>query len=357
MKLTRTELLLIFLVIFGAAIRLYGLGDDGLHVDEKFTVDLISHDFWYVLTFALSKDCNPPIYYIAAWISTQLFGITAFAERLPAAIAGIALIPASYYLGKEYRNELVGILTASVVTILGSMWYYSQFGRAYSMICLFFTISLIFYLRILKGDSNPKTFLYFGLMSSVCVWTHLFALIPLAFMGAYLAWEYDLFDQVNWYFVGLSPTVLMAGTFWAIHTEREAIMKGWFGNTIQQLLNYMPLEYFGYAFALMFGLILVAVYLNRTDDLTVAMGYVWVFSFTSQLVISLITPVFIRYTLLLVPMLVMLAMEPVATFIKNHSDNPLQRNFTLGVFAAMFIAIQIYQAFTLYYLPNGSITL
>lgn len=355
MEQKQINLTLFALVIFGAIIRFWGLGDAGLHVDEKYTVDLIQHSFWYVLQFALSQDCNPPIYYLSAWISTHVLGITAFAERLPAALAGIALIPASYLLGKEYRGELTGIITAGVITILGSMWYYSRFGRAYSMICLFFTLALVMYLKILKGDGDAKTFLYFGLLSSLCVWTHLYALVPLAFMGAYLAWESDIFDETKWYLIGLAPTVLMAGTFWAIHSERESIMQGWYGNTVQELLNYMPLEYFGYAWLLVFALILIAVWLNREDMLTVSMGWIWVLSFVAQLIISLITPVFIRYTLLLVPMLCVIALDPVIKFIESHEDMPAQRNAMLIIFGGLFLAIQVYQQMGGFFLPTGEI--
>jgi uncharacterized membrane protein len=356
---SRNLLILFCLIVFGAAIRLYNLGAYTYHVDEQFTIDLISKPFWDVFAFGLSKDCNPPLFYLIDWVSVRLLGFTAFAQRLPAAIFGVLVIPAVYLLGKEYRNETTGLLAAGVVTILGSMWYYSQFGRSYSMVTFLFVLLMVVFIRICRGEEDDplpesyresgrvvstKTWLIYGALASLCVWTHLFALVPIGFMGMYLFYKYR-WESVTKPLVTYLPVLAMAGTFYAIRTERGNIMQGWMGNTVQQLLQFTLLEYFTYSVALFMALIMLSLWMNRDDEITCVMVAVWVFSFIAQIIISEITPVFARYTLLLVPILVTVSVEPVMRFIESDDSTPAQKDFAMFVLSGMFISITAFQYF------------
>lgn len=343
MERKQTNLLILsFLIVFGFLIRLYNLGAYPYHVDEKFTIELIAKPFWNVLVFGLSQDCNPPLFYLIDWVSVRLLGFTAFAQRFPAVVFGTLCIPAAYWLGKEFRNENVGLLTAAVVTTLGSMWYYSQFGRAYTMIVFLFTILLVYFIRIERGDTHTITWLMYGGIASLCVWTHLYALVPIGFMGLYQIYRHGL-QAITKPFVTYIPIIALAGTFYAIHTQRANIMQGWMGNTVQQLLQYAFLEYFAFSAVIFVGLILISMWLNLTDDIVTALMGVWIASFVTQLFVATITPVFVRYTLLMVPMLIMVAMEPVDRFLRHEGSTTAQKMFVFSVFAAMYLIITAFQ--------------
>lgn len=345
MKIPRNNFIILFcLVVFGAIIRFWGLGSYQYHVDEKFTIELVAKPLWDVIVFGLSQDCNPPLFYFIDWFSVHAFGFNAFAQRLPATIFGIACIPATYLLGKELRDDMVGLLSAGVATILGSMWYYSQFGRAYTLITLLFTILLIFYIRALRGDASRRTFVIIGLLSSLCVWTHLYALIPCGLIGLHLLYlNGNDYLKTAWSYL---PIAGLAGIFLAIITKRGNIMQGWMGNTPAQLIEFMPLEYFGYACGIFWPLIGISAWLNRKDTVVKSLLAVWMITFISQVIISLITPVFIRYSILMLPMLVVIAMEPVDRFIRNNESSTAQKAFILGLFSLMYIVITAYQFFS-----------
>lgn len=332
-------------MVFGLAIRLYNLGNLPQHVDEIFTMKLIHKPLLDVIAFGLSQDCNPPLFYIVDWFSVHLLGFTNFAQRLPAVIFGVLTIPAVYLLGKELRDETLGLVSAAVITIAGTMWYYSQFGRGYTMVVLLFTLALVYYIRLVRGDNGPESWGRYGLLASACVWTHLYALVPLGFMALYLLYLRRT-SAIKPLVVTHAPIVILIGTFYAIASERQNIMQGWMGNTIPQLLQYFTLEYFGYTAVLVSVLIVVSLGLNKKDAVIPILSTVWFLSFVAQLIISTITPVFVRYTLLMVPMLYVIALEPVNRFIQNEDSTTAQKVFILLLFSSMFVAITAYQVYS-----------
>jgi len=143
-----------------------------------------------------------------------------------------------------------------------------------------------------------------------------------------------------------APIAVLLGTFYAIASQRQNIMQGWMGNTVPQLLQYFTLEYFGYTAILVIVLIGISLWLNKGDKVIPVLFSVWLLSFVAQLVISTITPVFVRYTLLMVPMLYVIALEPVNRFIQNEDSTTAQKAFILFLFSAMFVAITAYQVYS-----------
>ena len=137
-------------------------------------------------------DYTPPVYNLLAHFSYLLFNGYDVAIRYPAVLAGILLIPAMYYIGLQYKDEIVGLYCAGITAILVPMIYYSQYARAYSLSLLCFVIALILYLR-LKNNDDPKIRVLLWIMVVVNLYVHLFTLIPLSLMCLDL-----LFSKKHW---------------------------------------------------------------------------------------------------------------------------------------------------------------
>jgi hypothetical protein len=90
-------------------------------------------------------------------------------------------------------------------------------------------------------------------------------------------------------------------------------------------------------------LIGIALWLNWKDAIIKNLLALWVIAFGSQIVVATITPVFIRYSLLMVPMLMVISMEPVVRFIRNEESTDIQKWFILIVFGVMYVGIAIFQ--------------
>ena len=355
----RTYLALLFLVVVGFFLRMWDVGKDLMHVDEKWTIDLVQHSWSYVVQYTLTQDCNPPLFYLVDKLSIAVWGPTLFGIRFPSLIFGTLLIIATFYLGKEIKNETLGVLAASVVTFLGSMWYYSQFARAYMLVALLMTLTLVFYTRIIRKEWDCQySSLGFILGALACVYTHLYALIPITLMLVYLLYLYrtrfliraGIIVALLFPLVGLGISIINGRT----GSVQDA--QNWIGNTIPQLLQLMPLEYFGYLCVGVFTLIAYAVFTQCKKNSAVPMiAGIWLVTYIIQLAVSQITPVFVRYSLLLVPSLCVVAMYPLAEHMESDAL-AAQKWFALAVFYAVFMGVIAYQYMDPnFFLPKGNI--
>lgn len=355
----RTYLALLFLVVVGFFFRLWNIGKDLMHVDEKWTIDLVQHSWDYVVQYTLTQDCNPPLFYLADKLSIAFWGPTLFGIRFPSLIFGTLLIIATFYLGKEIKNENLGLLAASVVTFLGSMWYYSQFARAYMLVALLMTLTMVFFIRVVRKewDCQYSSLGFIG-FASLCVYAHLYALIPIALMVLYLLHKYEerFIIRAGIIVALLLPLIGLGISIINGRTGSVQDAQNWMGNTIPQLLQFMPLEYFGYLCVGFFILIIYAVLTQyKKNSVVPVIAGIWLVTYVIQLAVSQITPVFVRYSLLLVPSLCVVAMYPLADHMESDALTA-QKWFALVVFYAIFLGIIAYQFITPgFFLPKGNI--
>jgi uncharacterized membrane protein len=157
--------------------------------EEEYTLNIVKLPIMNIIT---NFDYTPPVYNLLAHFSYLLFNGYDVAIRYPAVLAGILLIPAMYYIGLQYKDEIVGLYCAGITAILVPMIYYSQYARAYSLSLLCFVIALILYLR-LKNNDDPKIRVLLWIMVVVNLYVHLFTLIPLSLMCLDL-----LFSKKHW---------------------------------------------------------------------------------------------------------------------------------------------------------------
>ena len=102
-----------FITIVCAGLSIYHLGTASLWSDEIFSryyADIFG--LRYVLTDGLSKETNPPTYYLLlhAWIG--LWGASEAALRSLSVVACTLSVPATYLLGRELAGKSLGLLGA-----------------------------------------------------------------------------------------------------------------------------------------------------------------------------------------------------------------------------------------------------
>ena len=351
-----TSFYLALICIFAIVTRVWFFWKDGLHIDEKFTFDLVRHDLWYIITYTMTNDCNPPLFYIIDHFSLLAFGPTIFAERLPAVIFGILLIPATFLLGREIRGDTLGLFSAACVTTLGNIWYYSQFGRAYTMTAFMFVVLCVFYIRLIRMDGSTRNWLAVTLIAVLLAFTHLYSIIPIVFMFGYLIWLYGR-DSIKWMaltFALSSPLLLLFNAILMWRMEGRGLTTlDWYGAPFNQLVIFAPLEFFGFVFVIMIPLLVYATYLYRHDRVVRVLMVSSVLSYGVLLAVCDITPVFLRYLIPLVPVWVAVAFLPVSRFVDSPDYNPAQKWFVIGSFAAFYIGITIFAFWSGVYLPKG----
>lgn len=127
-------------------------------------------------------DANPPIYYLLSKSFGIITNYSDISIRYPSLIFGILTIPAMYFCGREYKNEITGLFAAGITTVLFPLIFYSQFGRAYSTMWFFFVITLTMYIHIHNTGCTRRNGILFAVFAVVSVWTHLFVIVPISMM-------------------------------------------------------------------------------------------------------------------------------------------------------------------------------
>jgi 4-amino-4-deoxy-L-arabinose transferase-like glycosyltransferase len=131
------------------------------------------------------SESAPPLYYVLAWIWTQLTGTGEFGLRSLSALAGVATVPVAYLLGAELRGQRAGIVAAMLVAVNPMLLWYSQEARGYALLTLLTAIAALYFVRALEGDRR-RDFIGWGIASALALSTHYFALFPVALEAAWL---------------------------------------------------------------------------------------------------------------------------------------------------------------------------
>jgi mannosyltransferase len=192
---SRTFWIVLGLVGAGAALRFATLGAQSYHHDEIVTASrILRGGFWHAMDAVGFSESAPPLYYVLAWLWTQLTGTGELGLRSLSALAGVATIPVAYLLGVELRGRRAGIAAAALVAVNPMLLWYSQEARAYALFALLTSLSLLYFLRALRPKDVPQVdgqhrystggtsreVALWGVFSALALATHYFAVFPVA---------------------------------------------------------------------------------------------------------------------------------------------------------------------------------
>ncbi len=138
---------LIGLTIAGLLLRFYNLGGNSLWLDEASTLMFARQSLAGIWESTAGGEFNPPLFY---WLEHAMlfFGESEFVLRLLPALLGVLTIPVVYFIGKEFRDQNVGLIAAALLAFSPFHIYYSQEARAYAPMLFFFSLALNMSCRI-----------------------------------------------------------------------------------------------------------------------------------------------------------------------------------------------------------------
>jgi 4-amino-4-deoxy-L-arabinose transferase-like glycosyltransferase len=128
----RHAALLAAIVLGGTLLRLRYL-DVPMRYDEAFTFDTYALSGVGHITSTYDIPNNHVFYTLLAHFTWRLFGDHLWTVRLPALIAGIALIPMSYLVARTLYDRRAGLCAAALVATSGPLVDYSVNGRGYTL--------------------------------------------------------------------------------------------------------------------------------------------------------------------------------------------------------------------------------
>lgn len=164
--------LMFFILGLGTVLRFWHLDKaEGLWNDEYLS--------WMIASVPLGKkfiqeviaQCHMPFYYLYLKFFMHFFGNSDYMLRITSIIPGVLSILSMYFVGKEFKDEKLGVLCASITSLSSFLIYFSQEVRFYGLVFLFASLALLYTLKLLK-EQNAKNFIMFLIWSFLIIFTH-----------------------------------------------------------------------------------------------------------------------------------------------------------------------------------------
>ncbi|MBI1849014.1 MAG: glycosyltransferase family 39 protein [Planctomycetes bacterium] len=173
--------------LVGLALRLHSPNPESVWLDEANSV-LIAVRPLPELIDALTRDGNPPLYYILLHFWVKLFGEGEVALRTLSAILGALLAPGVYVVARRSFGRAAAVVGATLAVAWPLHIYYSQQIRMYSVLPLVGLAFVAALLRALeRGDASKwRAWALVVVAALATIWTHNYGMFLVA--AAPVAW-------------------------------------------------------------------------------------------------------------------------------------------------------------------------
>lgn len=176
--------ILLFILVLGAFLRIYGLGDQTYWLDEIITLKVAQGELEPII-----YGTRPFLYLTMAHYWFGIFGQSEFATRSLSVIFGIASIPLIYIVGRRLFNQKVGLISAFIMALSVYQIYYSQELRYYALFQFLTLASFYFYIRLLSSKSFTDTALYI-ISTALVFYSHDIGVLVIPVQNIYLLLRY-----------------------------------------------------------------------------------------------------------------------------------------------------------------------
>ena len=139
----------------------------------------------------LSFHDHPPLVFLLQHFFMRIFGPSAFAARLPSALAGFFTIFLIYLIGPSLYSKRVGLLSAFILTVSNYLIWISRTALLEGVMIFFIALSIYFFI---KAWSNTKYLFLWGIALGLALISKYvaFCLIPVYLL-------FILFKKRNWF--------------------------------------------------------------------------------------------------------------------------------------------------------------
>ncbi len=199
-----------------------------LHHDEAYTYVAFGRSLFSALTdYHLPN--NHVFHSILVWLSTRLFGIQPWAVRLPAFLAGVLLVPATYWLARRLYDRWTALAAAFLVAWFPPLIGYANNARGYTLVALFTVLTLALGDQV-RRRKNLFAWGLISLFSALGLYTVPVMLFPFGVLFVWLFLEYWFRD------VSIGP---------ASYHSRMEFLSCWLaaglGTALLTILFYLPI--------------------------------------------------------------------------------------------------------------------
>ncbi len=171
----RPSRMVLWIIVLGAALRIYGLSTESLWLDEATTARRVGMSYTELFSDA-GNGTQLPLYFWVSKFWCNMAGTSEFALRFPAALFGIMGILMIYHLGRTLFTQGAGVWGAFFAAINPYLIHYSQEARPYTLLALLAMISWYYMLHLFR-DVRVKDLAGYIISTTAVLYTH-----PLGFL-------------------------------------------------------------------------------------------------------------------------------------------------------------------------------
>ena len=183
--------MLFFVLLVGCILRLSFINKpEGLWNDEYVSWYVANTPFREGFWQEVLKQCHMPLYYL------YLKPFAHFSDlvlRLTSVVPSLLAIVVMYLVGKEYSKKL-GLICATITSVLSFLIYYAQEVRFYSLLFLFSALALLATIKLIKNTSK-KNIVFYCISMILILLTHVLGGIFVLFNTLYVVYKKKCFSK------------------------------------------------------------------------------------------------------------------------------------------------------------------
>jgi 4-amino-4-deoxy-L-arabinose transferase-like glycosyltransferase len=218
------RLALVGVIVIAVAMRFMYLAQP-MRYDEAVTYLYFVRLPWSDALSTYTYPNNHLFHTLLVKASASVFGAAPWALRLPAFVAGILVVPATFAVARSLYGARAALIAAALVASSGILVLYSTNARGYMLVVLAFLALVQLAIRLLKSGSR-RHWVAFAVIAALGLWTIPVMLYPLGTAVVWFALEATVegkFDRVRPLIGALGVAAVLSLAAYAPVIAREGI--------------------------------------------------------------------------------------------------------------------------------------
>jgi 4-amino-4-deoxy-L-arabinose transferase-like glycosyltransferase len=209
----RTALAPAFVILLGLGLRLYGLNNESVGLDEAFSMVACRESLGDMLRRLISDFVHPPLHYFAlrAWL--DIFGSGVSQARILSVIFGTLSIALLYVLTKYLLDRRAALLSCLLLAVSELSIMFAQEARPYAQFLLLFLCCCYLFIRALHTRSL-KLWCGFTGACLLLIYTHYFGFLVLSALVLFAFLYRNQYPIPTAWWIGSAAVLLLGYLPW-----------------------------------------------------------------------------------------------------------------------------------------------
>ncbi|MBL0128046.1 MAG: glycosyltransferase family 39 protein [Flavobacteriales bacterium] len=192
------------LILAGAALRAWLVWQPITHDEAAAYMAFATQDIRGLLS-DYSLPGNHIFHTLLSKWSTGLFGSNVVGLRLPAFVAGVAVLPVFYLLVRSLFNRYIALMALAMAAGFPPLAELSAMAHGYSLSWLFLMLSFVLARHFVR-ENNGFTVILMGVAGALAMWSQ-----PTAMFGMIMVYLWTLFSMLTKYDRSLAERLALLG--------------------------------------------------------------------------------------------------------------------------------------------------